>query len=244
MNEVRPGGVIGRAWDIYKSQFGLLFIAAVLLTLITLAVAFVIGPLVGFVNFVLALFYTGGVVRLVQDVEDGRRDQEATTLFKGVAPVFWQLLAVAILAGIAIAIGFILLIIPGLILITIWSVVIPVVVLEKPGVFASFGRSRELVRGHGWQVFGTLLLTWLIAVGIALVAGLIAAVAGAGDAVVAVVNWLVTALTMPLVALVSSVLYFRLLAIKGEPTATQSPQVGSTVENAPEGRVEETRRTP
>ncbi len=223
MNEVRPGGVIGRAWDIYKSQFGLLFIAAVLLTLITLAVAFIIGPLVGLVNFILGLFYTGGVVRLVQDVEDGRRDEEASSLFKGVAPVFWQLLGVAILAGIGIAIGFVLLIIPGLILITIWSVVIPVVVLEKPGVFASFGRSRELVRGHGWQVFGTLVLAWLIAVGLAVVVGVIVGIAGAGDAVVAIANWLVTALTLPLVALVSSVLYFRLRAVQSEATAV-APQ--------------------
>ena len=225
MNEVRPGSVIGRAWDIYKSQFGLLFIAAVVLTLITLGVAFVFAPLVGIVNFVLGLFYTGGVVRLVQDVEDGRRDEQASTLFKGVAPVFWQLLAVAILAGIAIAIGFILLIIPGLILITIWSVVIPVVVLEKPGVFASFGRSRDLVRGHGWQVFGTLLLAWLIVIVLGLVVGIILAAAGASDAVVAVVNWLLTALTLPLVALVSSVLYFRLKAIKNEATATEPQPV-------------------
>ena len=225
MNEVRPGSVIGRAWDIYKSQFGLLFIAAVVLTLITLAVAFVFAPLVGIVNFVLGLFYTGGVVRLVQDVEDGRRDEQASTLFKGVAPVFWQLLAVAILAGIAIAIGFILLIIPGLILITIWSVVIPVVVLEKPGVFASFGRSRDLVRGHGWQVFGTLLLAWLIVIVLGLVVGVVLAAAGASDAVVAVVNWLLTALTLPLVALVSSVLYFRLKAIKNEATATEPQPV-------------------
>ena len=225
MNEVRPGSIIGRAWDIYKSQFGLLFIAAVLLTLITLVAAFIVAPLVGLVNFVLGLFYTGAVVRLVQDVEDGRRDEEASALFKGVAPVFWQLLAVAILAGIAIAIGFILLIIPGLILITIWSVVVPVVVLEKPGVFDSFGRSRELVRGHGWQVFGTLVLAWLIVVGLALVAGIIVGVAGAGDLVVAVVNWLLTALTLPLVALVSSVLYFRLMAIKNEATATEPQPV-------------------
>jgi len=36
VNEVNPGSVIGRAWAIYKSQFGTLIIAAVLLSLITL----------------------------------------------------------------------------------------------------------------------------------------------------------------------------------------------------------------
>ena len=58
-------------------------------------------------------------------------------------------------------IGFILLIIPGLFLIVIWSVVAPVVVLERPGVFAAFGRSRELVRGNGWNVFAVIVLVFL-----------------------------------------------------------------------------------
>jgi len=227
VNEVNPGSVIGRAWAIYKSQFGTLIIAAVLLSLITLVAAFLIGPFVGIVSLIVSLFYAGGVVRLVQDLEDGRRDEETSSLFTGVAPVFWQLLAVAILAGIAIAIGLVLLIIPGLILITIWAVVIPVVVLEKPGVFAAFGRSRELVRGHGWPVFGTLIVAWLISIGVGLVAGIIVAAAGGGDAVTAIVNWLVGALTLPLVALVTSVLYFRLKATRSEAAAT-APEVEPT----------------
>ena len=216
MNEVSPGRVIGRAWEIYKSQFGLLFIAALLLSLITLVAVLLIGPFAGIVSIVVSLFYTGGVVRLVQDVEDGRRDEEASTLFKGVAPVFWQLLGVSIVAGIGIVIGFILLIIPGLILLTLWSVAIPAAVLEKPGVFASLGRSRELVRGHGWQVFGVIVLAFLITVGVSIVAGIIVGVAGGGDLVVAIANWLVNALTLPITALVSAVLYFRLKAAKGE----------------------------
>jgi ABC-type multidrug transport system fused ATPase/permease subunit len=220
VNEVTPGSVIGRAWEIYKSQFGLLIIAAVLLSLITLVAALLLGPFVGIVSLVVSLFYTGGVVRLVQDLEDGRRDEEASKLFTGVSSVFWPLLAVAILAGIGIAIGFVLLIIPGLILLTIWSVVVPVVVLEKPGVFAAFGRSRELVRGHGWQVFAIILLVFLISIVLGLVAGIIVAAAGGGDAVVAIVNWLVNALTLPLVALVTAVLYFRLKAVKNEVPAT------------------------
>ena len=89
--------------------------------------------------------------------------------------------------------------------------------LEKPGVFAAFGRSRELVRGHGWPVFGTLIvLAWLIAIGVGIVAGIIVAAAGGGDVVTAIVNWLVGALTLPFTALVISVLYFRLKAARSE----------------------------
>ena len=39
-----------------------------------------------------------------------------------------------ILAGIAIGIGFVLLIVPGLFLLTIWALVAPVIVIERKGV--------------------------------------------------------------------------------------------------------------
>lgn len=221
MNEVNPGSVIGRAWAIYKTQFGTLIVAAAIVGLINLVATLLLGPFAGVISLIVSLFFVGAVVHLVRDLEDGRRDEELSSLFAGVGPVFWQLLAVAILAGIGIAIGLVLLIIPGLILITIWSVVVPVVVLEKPGVFAAFGRSRELVRGHGWPVFGTLVVTWLITIGVAIVGGIIVAALGGADIIQAIVNWLLSAALLPITALVISVLYFRLKAAKSEATATE-----------------------
>ena len=221
MNEVNPGSVIGRTWAIYKTQFGTLIVAAAIVGLINLVATLLLGPFAGVISLIVSLFFVGAVVHLVRDLEDGRRDEELSSLFAGVGPVFWQLLAVAILAGIGIAIGLVLLIIPGLILITIWSVVVPVVVLEKPGVFAAFGRSRELVRGHGWPVFGTLVVTWLITIGVAIVGGIIVAALGGADIIQAIVNWLLSAALLPITALVISVLYFRLKAAKSEATATE-----------------------
>lgn len=221
MNEVNPGSVIGRAWAIYKTQFGTLIVAAAIVGLINLVATLLLGPFAGIISLIVSLFFVGAVVNLVGDLEDGRRDEELSSLFSGVGPVFWQLLAVAILAGIGIAIGLVLFIIPGLILITIWAVVVPVVVLEKPGVFAAFGRSRELVRGHGWPVFGTLVVTWLITIGVAIVGGIIVAALGGADVIQAIVNWLLSAALLPITALVISVLYFRLKAAKSEATATE-----------------------
>ena len=40
--------------------------------------------------------------------------------------------------------------------------IVPVIVVERSGALASFGRSRNLVRGHGWHVFGTLVLVFVI----------------------------------------------------------------------------------
>ena len=71
------------------------------------------------------------------------------------------LIGAGILAGIGIAIGLILLIVPGLFLLTIWAVIAPVIVIERTGVFGSFGRSQQLVKGNGWQVFGVILIIFL-----------------------------------------------------------------------------------
>jgi hypothetical protein len=44
--------------------------------------------------------------------------------------------------------------------------VIPVVVMERPGVFASLTRSAQLTKGVRWRLFGTILVP--VAVGFAL----------------------------------------------------------------------------
>ena len=77
-------------------------------------------------------------------------------------PVVLPLIGAGILAGIGIVIGLLLLLVPGLILLTIWSVIAPVIVVEHSGVIDAFGRSRALVKGNGWQVFGVILVVFLI----------------------------------------------------------------------------------
>ena len=52
----------------------------------------------------------------------------------------------SILAGIAIGIGLVLVLVPGLYLITIWCVIVPVIVLERAGTGAGFSRSQQLVK--------------------------------------------------------------------------------------------------
>ena len=107
------------------------------------------------------------VVQLVRDVIDGRRDSSAGDLLAA-SHRGHDLIIVSILAGFAAGIGLLLLIVPGLYLLTIWAVIAPVVVVEQPGVFESFGRRRALVKGHGWQVFGVIVLVvvLLLVVGI------------------------------------------------------------------------------
>jgi len=209
---ISPGVVVSRIWEIYRDQLGVLFGTAVVLYALQFVIYLVLSSAAGIALVVLfgalSILYQGMVVELVQDVQDGRRDHSVGQLLRSVEPVFWPLVAVSILFGIGVAIGFILLIVPGLILLVIWSVVAPVTVLERPGVFAAFRRSRELVRGNGWDVFGVIVIVFVIVFVISIAAGL--AASGLGSVGRALVQWAVNSAVAPVTALSASVLYFTL----------------------------------
>jgi hypothetical protein len=226
------GSVISRTFSIYADQAAVLLPAAAVVFVaigIIAALLVVIAPVLGIIAFVVILIgttlYTGMVVELVADVQDGRRDATVGQLLQAATPVIGQLILVGIIAGIGILIGFILIIIPGLILITIWSVAAPVVVLERPGAFKALGRSRELVRGNGWQVFGVIVV---LVIGVRIVAGIIEAIGDAGGTGVGiVVRVIVEILLAPLSALAASVLYFELRGPTAVPTPGESAVEGT-----------------
>ena len=150
------GRVFERIFSFYGSQFTLLIPAALLLFipiallngLLLSSGGFLLALLSGALSLIATFWYQGMVVEATRDILDGRRDQTIGSLFSSAAPFIAPLIAVGILAGIGIAIGFVLLIIPGLFLLTIWAVIVPVIVVERAGVFDSFGRSHQLVQGQ------------------------------------------------------------------------------------------------
>ena len=112
-----------------------------------------------------------------------------------------------------------LLLAPGLFLMTIWAVIIPVIVLENKSAGESFSRSRELVRGNGWGVFGVIVLTILLLIGFEIVLGLI--LTPFADWLRGFISNIVSGtLTAPFIAVVLTLLYFRLKAAK-EPAAQE-----------------------
>jgi hypothetical protein len=226
---IDPGRVIGEAFQTYRDHAGALLGGAVIVigisavinglfattdSLILIAVGAVISVLAG-------VLYAGYVVKLVQDVRDGRRDFSVGDLFSAAAPYIGTLLLNGILAGIAITIGLVLLIVPGLILITIWSVIAPSIVVEDRGVIEAFGRSRELVRGNGWNVFGVIVLAFLIVIAVSIVLGLIGS--ALGDAGQVILQAIGNVLTAPIAALVASILFFDLGGGQGVQTAPATP---------------------
>jgi hypothetical protein len=227
---IDPGSVIASAVAIYKDQAAVLIGAAVVVFAVEALLVLVLGWVGGILSIVVGTFFNGMVVELVRDVQDGRRDSSVADLFRSVAPVVLPLIAVSFLAGIGIAIGLVLLIVPGLFLMTIWSVVAPVMVIERPGVFDTFTRSRELVRGYGWQVFGVIVVVILIVIVVAIIVAIITS--GMGDGGRAIVQWVLNVITAPLSALLVAVLYFGLLSAHGQrgvsAPAAPGPEVPGT----------------
>jgi hypothetical protein len=154
------------------------------------------------------------VVNLVGDLQDGRRDATPGQLLRAAAPFVLPLIGLGIVFWVCVGIGLFLLIIPGLLLLTIWWVCVPALILERRGVFDSLSRSYEMVRGNALPVFGVAAVVILIYVIAAVIVGAITA--GPDTAIVtAIVGLVRDVLLAPIVALAVSVTYFQLLAAQG-----------------------------
>jgi hypothetical protein len=214
-SKIDVGGVISRTFNIYVDQASVLIPAAAVVFVITGIVSALLvaaAPALAIVAIILSLvagtLFTGMVVELVADVQDGRRDSSVSQLLQAASPVIGKLIVVGLVAGILTGLGFVLIIVPGLFLLTVWSVAAPVVVLERPAGLGALSRSRELVRGNGWQVLGVILV---LVVGVGLVSLIIEAIAtSAGTGVGLVVRVIVGVLAAPITSLAYAVLYFDL----------------------------------
>jgi hypothetical protein len=222
---IAPGAVVSRIWDLYKREAGtLLPVAAALYAiqfLIAIALPTSLAIIVSIAFWVLAILYQGFVVELVSADQNNLR-RSIGELINAVTPVLGTLLVISILFAIGLIIGFILIIIPGLILLTLWSVTVPVEVLEHRGVFGSFRRSRELVRGNGWNVFGVIVIVWVVAIVVSFLVALLAS--GLGHVGRDLVQWAVNVAIAPVVALSATVLYFELRRAHAEPAPDQQPE--------------------
>jgi hypothetical protein len=223
---MQAGTVIGKAWDMYKAHWRHLipiaFVVYVLISLLILLLTSLgwLGAVLGFFVSIAGVFWLqGALVLAVDDVRDGRADLSLSQTLDRVTPHLGTLVAAGLLAGIAIAFGFILLIVPGLFLLTIWLLIVPAIMLENCGVSQSFGRSQDLVRGYGWSVFGVIVLTFLIFIGVGLLFGILDSAVDSAWLSFAL-NVVVQTITAPFLALAWTTTYYELRDLKGaEPIA-------------------------
>ena len=226
-------GVLGEAWALYK-RYAAHFIAIsfsvyLVIAVVSALLSWALGSFGAFIGLILTVFgaflLQAALVKAVQDVRDGTIDLDLRATLQAALPYVGTVAIASILAAIGIGIGLILIIVPGLILLTFWSLLVPEIVIGGAGAIEAFGRSWRTVRGYAWNVFGTLVVVWIvmILVEIVLSAVLLALPYGWRSFISDLVSG---ALVAPFLAAVVTLVYYRLTAAHGEQAEPAQPSAG------------------
>jgi hypothetical protein len=128
-----------------------------------------------------------------------------------------SVILVGLLVGLAVAVGFILLVVPGIIFLVFFSTSIPALVIENRRGTEAMRRSWYLVSGSFWHAFGVIIVAFLIT-------SLVGSVLGALGGNNWFASWIFSAvaqiITVPFQALVSVLLYLDLRSRKEALTAS------------------------
>lgn len=127
---------------------------------------FMTGLIAGFLGssvvwFLFYLMAQAVLFRATVALADGRPEPLGDYV-SAAARALLPLLGLAILMTLAVLFGWLLFVVPGIMLACIWSVAPPALVAERIGVFAAMSRSRDLTRGARWRVFGLAMLVYAI----------------------------------------------------------------------------------
>jgi hypothetical protein len=216
--------VLRDTWTLYCDLFGRTIVVAVAVFGVGYLVLVLVGSAgSGAVAALLALLMTavpiagtalvqGALVEAVDDAHGGRPAGSVRDLYRSAGARTGTVLWLSILTGLGVGLGLVFLV-PGLVLLTRWSLAVPVAVLERLPARAAMRRSRELVRGHGWAVFRVLVNVGVITQVLALAVRLaVSHTFGPAHplAAFAVGETLGSALTLPYAAHAMSVVYYRL----------------------------------
>lgn len=146
-----------------------------------------------------------------------------------------SLLVAGIVTGILILIGLICLIVPGIIIAIMFTLVVPVIMIEQIGALESLGRSRRLVSRRWGKTFATLLLVGIIIVIVGLLASEIGSLFGPASPII---QSLIATLVTPILPIASTFLYYSMVAKEAElmvppPPPPPPPTTPSAVPPAP-----------
>lgn len=109
------------------------------------------------ISMVVGAIVMGALTRATVSASEGKQASFGESLSAGLR-VALPLIGLGIVSGLAIALGLMLLIVPGVILFLMWAVAAPALVIERQGVFGALSRSAHLTSGERWKIFGIFLV--------------------------------------------------------------------------------------
>ncbi len=222
-------GVLRDAWAMYRRHlahfiaisFAIYLVVAALSALLSWGLG-TFGAFLGAVISLAGMFLLqAALVKAVHDVHGGRAGLDLRSTITSALPYVGAVAVAGILAAIGITIGLALIIVPGLILLTFWSLIVPEIVIGGAGPLESFGRSWRTVRGYGWPVFGTYVLVFLILIVAQIVLSVILLALPYGWRSF-ISELVVGTLVAPFIATVVTLIYYRLTAAHGDQASPGS----------------------
>jgi hypothetical protein len=231
------GDILSVAFDVYKANAAkLIQIVAIVVVPLTFVLAFLtqvafkqnceniqtlsdvnrcvgslgrslfIGALGWFIAIAIQQLLLGAITRGAAGALIGR-EVDVKASYEYAFSRLWGLIGLAILIALVVGVGFILLVIPGIIFLVFLAVAVPAFIIERLGVTESMSRSWKLVSGSWWHVLGVIVVAGIIA---GVINGILTAIGGhtfLGSWIMSAIAQLITA---PFVALVGIVLYVDL----------------------------------
>jgi len=168
-----------------------------------------------------------------------------------ILPVVW----LSLIVGLCFIVGLILLVVPGILVILIWALAVPVKVLEEKSVMDSLTRSAQLTQGSRGRIFVTGLLVGVLAYAVSLliqapvwIAAMVAMFGhgqmrqlGLGWQVALLVSQFISqCLVGPIATIAFSLIYYdqrvrkeafdlqlMMSTLDGAPVPTPAPQIGA-----------------
>ena len=159
----------------------------------------------------------------LQSLDEHRLNVQAT-LWQIHRPGLGNLLALGAVQAILTVVGLCVVVVPGLYLMTIWAVAMPVLLVEETGFVDGFRRSAELASERGWRIFGACIVCALMAAAaFALVSLVLRVIPIMTERVElqSLLHWLVGSMVLTFVLPLSAVLYVLLRQEKEGLTVSQ-----------------------
>jgi hypothetical protein len=169
LNTFSIGDAISYGWRGFWKNIGPLIVIAIVVFLINLVFSLIASPIdnvvlrtiIQIIGWIVSLLISLGWIRVSLMITSGERPQVSDLFQLEAFPIY---ILASIIFGIAAGIGFILLIIPGIIVYLVWGFYGFVIADRGEGVTLgeSFSRSAEITRGHRWQLLGFGIVLLLI----------------------------------------------------------------------------------
>jgi len=167
-----------------------------------------LGALGWFIAIAIQQLVLGAVTRGGAEATLGRQ-VDVNSSYRYAFSRLGGLIGLALLIGLVVGIGFILLIIPGIIFLVFLSVSVSAFIIERLGVTDAMSRSWKLVSGQWWHTLGVIVVAAIIA---GVVNGILTAIGGSNFFLYWVFSSIGQIITAPFVALVNVLLYLDLRA--------------------------------